>query len=604
MPTARTVRGADRRLLGRAESLSRLAGRLALVVLSSACGVDDSSSYTPASISAAAAALSEGFPAPVNLSPDGTLMLFREPAARGSRLLVRDRRSDRVVVRHDWAAAHVSPTWRRDNQVISFLADSAGDEHYRLYLLDVVRGRLRRPEAPATTWAHPAKWEPDGSHLAYLLRRDSQRLLQLLVLDTSRDVPARVLVTHVVPRTGFAWSPDGTRIATITQHLRRAVTITSLDGGERHLYTGNLGQHRDLAWSGDGQSLLVTMRRRGDQHFRLYRITVADGRIELVPTRNGDVSNPFAHGSVLGYHVNVDSELHLFVCGERHESCHRLGPRLASTGLFGLGPSSDTLFFVARGRLGPGRVYRASLTDGTFSPVTRLPRPVSAGVVGPARVDIPAPDGLLLPSYVWRAPRRPDRRPALVLRIHGGPAVQATQGWDSGTQYLVRAGFDVLLVNYRGSTGFGTRLEHAPGGDRARVSDILAAKEYASKHLGIPPERITLVGHSYGARLAALASAADPRETGAVVLLSMVAGQSFGQRRSRNRPPRVWAFHGSADDGLSPKSARTEIERVLGRDVAPGSRISLRVFEGEGHTFQHLSSNAEVYATIAGIYGR
>src|SRR5205085_2236683 len=82
------------------------------------------------------------------------------------------------------------------------------------------------------------------------------------------------------------------------------------------------------------------------------------------------------------------------------------------------------------------------------------------------------------------------------------------------TQLLASAGHHVLAVNYRGSTGYGAAFEHDPAGDRERVADVLAARDYAVATLGVPTERVFLLGHSYGALVAAEAAAADPDGVG------------------------------------------------------------------------------------------
>ncbi|XP_061591019.1 S9 family peptidase isoform X2 [Cololabis saira] len=60
-------------------------------------------------------------------------------------------------------------------------------------------------------------------------------------------------------------------------------------------------------------------------------------------------------------------------------------------------------------------------------------------------------------SAILVKPPRPLRetRTPLVVFIHGGPHSQTPAAWNCSTAGLVKMGFAVLMVNYRGSTGFG-----------------------------------------------------------------------------------------------------------------------------------------------------
>ncbi|KAM6924898.1 acylamino-acid-releasing enzyme [Xenentodon cancila] len=57
---------------------------------------------------------------------------------------------------------------------------------------------------------------------------------------------------------------------------------------------------------------------------------------------------------------------------------------------------------------------------------------------------------LVKPSHRLQETRTP-----LVVFIHGGPHSQSPAAWNCSTAGLVKLGFAVLMVNYRGSTGFG-----------------------------------------------------------------------------------------------------------------------------------------------------
>ncbi|XP_072305483.1 acylamino-acid-releasing enzyme [Eucyclogobius newberryi] len=89
----------------------------------------------------------------------------------------------------------------------------------------------------------------------------------------------------------------------------------------------------------------------------------------------------------------------------------------------------------------------------------------------------------------------------LVVFIHGGPHSQSPAEWNITTAGLVQLGLAVLMVNYRGSTGFGQdSILSLIGqiGDQD-VSDVQRAVQFALQtDATLDPERLAVFGGSHG----------------------------------------------------------------------------------------------------------
>ena len=119
-------------------------------------------------------------------------------------------------------------------------------------------------------------------------------------------------------------------------------------------------------------------------------------------------------------------------------------------------------------------------------------------------------DGMVIPSvyYEPKGASAGNKVPA-VLMVHGGPGGQTMRGYNALAQYLANHGYAVLGINNRGSSGYGKTFFTADDGKHGRepLWDCVEAKTYLASTGVIDPERIGIMGGSYGGymTLAALA---------------------------------------------------------------------------------------------------
>ncbi|NXV94417.1 ACPH enzyme, partial [Calonectris borealis] len=96
------------------------------------------------------------------------------------------------------------------------------------------------------------------------------------------------------------------------------------------------------------------------------------------------------------------------------------------------------------------------------------------------------------------------QKPPLVVMPHGGPHSVFTAGWMLYPAALCRMGFAVLLVNYRGSLGFGQdSVASLPGNVGTQdVRDVQLCVERVLQEESLDAGRVALVGGSHGGFLA------------------------------------------------------------------------------------------------------
>jgi dipeptidyl aminopeptidase/acylaminoacyl peptidase len=99
-----------------------------------------------------------------------------------------------------------------------------------------------------------------------------------------------------------------------------------------------------------------------------------------------------------------------------------------------------------------------------------------------------------------------------VLDVHGGPWSRVGFGFSAHAQWLANRGYASLSVNFRSSTGFGKSFANAGDGEWGRKmdDDLLDAVAYAIDHKIADPDRVAILGASYGGYATLIGMTRDP----------------------------------------------------------------------------------------------
>ncbi|CAH1427163.1 unnamed protein product [Lactuca virosa] len=88
----------------------------------------------------------------------------------------------------------------------------------------------------------------------------------------------------------------------------------------------------------------------------------------------------------------------------------------------------------------------------------------------------------------------------MIVILHGGPHTSLLSSFSKSSGFLASIGYSLLIVNYRGSLGFGEEaLQSLPGKAGLQdVNDVLTAIDHAIDMGLADPSKITVVGGSHG----------------------------------------------------------------------------------------------------------
>ena len=311
-------------------------------------------------------------------------------------------------------------------------------------------------------------------------------------------------------------------------------------------------------------------------------------------------------------------------------------PQLPIVRFAGASRDHSKLLLFAGSDTDPGRYYVYDKSARSLAEIM-LVRPQLEGVrlANVRPITYPAADGASVPAYLTLPPGREDARglPAIVLP-HGGPSARDEWDFDWLAQFLASQGYAVLQPNFRGSEGYGDEWFAQNGfrGWRTSIGDVTAAGRWLVSEGIADPQRLAILGWSYGGYAALQSGATEPDLFKAIVAIApvtdlrMTIEESEGYTNyrltrdfigtgphlhegsplrnvQRIRAP-VLMFHGTRDLNVGVRQSRAMHEAL----ERAGRQSRLTVFEGLEHGLADSAARArmlsEISAFLAASLGR
>ena len=200
----------------------------------------------------------------------------------------------------------------------------------------------------------------------------------------------------------------------------------------------------------------------------------------------------------------------------------------------------------------PGVYYYGNRINSTLQPVIyQYPELMERPLPGARKVSYKARDGLEIEAYLT-VPDSFDGKPIpAIVHPHGGPMVREYGGFDYWTQFFVSRGYAVLQPNFRGSSGYGHEFQMQAVGQygMAMQDDLTDGTRWLVAEGIADPERICIVGASYGGYAAMLAAAKTPGLFQCAISFAGVSDLLAQRNRSRHYLNRAVVFDQYGRDG-------------------------------------------------------
>ncbi|HEY8203826.1 MAG TPA: S9 family peptidase [Pyrinomonadaceae bacterium] len=358
--------------------------------------------------------------------------------------------------------------------------------HTYIYLYDIATKKLDR--LTKSKWDESSiSWSPDGTRIAFMSNHaddpDRDPAAQLFVAQAQPGATEKLLTTPEdrASRTRPEWSPDGTRIVFI-------------EGDEKKYGAYNMEHLASVPADGSAAPARIKAVEDLDRGVSGVR-SAADGK-SVIATVTDD-------RSVYPVSITRTSLTRLLDSPVVVSSLSMGGGR---TVLLSGNDKKPTEIYVMEGKT------LRQITHQNDALMSELQIGETEEVSFKSK-DLTEVHGLLTyPVGYVKGTKVP-----LLLRIHGGPNGQDQHSFSIERQVFAANGYAVLAVNYRGSSGRGQNFSRSIFADwgHYEVEDLLAGVDHVIA-LGVAdPDRLGVGGWSYGGILTDYIIATDTRFKGA-----------------------------------------------------------------------------------------
>lgn len=539
---------------------------------------------------------------------------------------------------NNWAVAY----FPHDDRVL-VTRDEGGNELNHLYVIGT-DGQERDLTPGENLKAQFVEFSHDGRHFYVATNERDARFFDVYRYDGTSYERARVFENADGYQPGGV-SPDGRWLALGKQGDSTNdadVFVADLRTGKVTRVSGHTGEALFNAqdFSPDSQWLYYTANDQGE-FAQLRRVNLSTWKHE--PVRQADWDIVFAwfshNGRYLVVGTNADGSTQLDVIetatGEPL-AIRKLPPGNLSGVSFAR--SEKRMAFYVDGDRQPSDLYSLELGGEPRQLVRALNPAIDPDdLVDTSVVRFRSFDGMEIPNILWKPHQATAARkaPALVF-VHGGPGGQTTRGYNSLLQYLANHGYVVLGINNRGSSGYGKAFFAADDGKHGRepLWDTIAAKKYLQSLDYVDPQRIGIIGGSYGGYMTVAALAFHPDEfqvgvdifgvTNWLRTLESIPPYWEGFRKALyreigdpatqrdflvatsplfhadriNKP--LMVLQGAND----PRVLKVESDEIVAKVKANGVPVEYVVFDDEGHGFTKNRNRIEGYGKVLAFLDR
>jgi dipeptidyl aminopeptidase/acylaminoacyl peptidase len=505
--------------------------------------------------------------ADVQLSPDGTTVAFVRRFIDETRrnrthiwlLTIADGRMRRLSAQE---GDDTSPRWSPDGKSLAWLSGRRGPSETgflptafgsTLFVYSLER-RTGEVVAEYRVTNHPLAYQGSAEQISW---SPDNRAIAFLSADEGPEGPPGD--PQVITRYGYkSWSG-------MSDNRRWHINVVTLADKKVRKLTDGPYQDHSIAWSPKGDEIAYISNHEPDpdrvHNYDIFAVRVSDGHVRQITTTKGCEYAPTwsADGSTIAYLAGIRplttqessaEDPHVWVIPASGGAGRQLAASMdrRATGV-SWAPDENAVYFTVQDH-GSTSLYRIGTDESGLTPVVKESGQVSSfsvaarrivaytfqSVTAPAEVlvkraaepvrqlttlnadllkarDVSVPEafefnsfdgtrvqGFLTPPLV----REPGRKYPVIVNIHGGPHGQQGPAFVHKSQVYAGEGYAVVMVNFRGSSGYGQKFSDGTINDQngSEFKDVNAGLDYIlAKTPYLDAANVGVEGGSYGGQL-------------------------------------------------------------------------------------------------------
>ena len=408
-----------------------------------------------------------------------------------------------------------------DGRYLLYAQDIQGDEKPNLYALSLDDYSVRNITRTEKVGYRDVRWSPDGHSLVFAAERESPGAYPIWHMDRDTWATKKLVGNDRGDCEFLELSPDGNKLAfSITKNYQYVgVAVKNLETGIETVLAPIDDQSTTIVqgWTRDSKRIYATSNANEQgveavalldlkENSEFQWLTLQDWDTQLVHVsatedRFAYIVNQAGNTRLLLRDLNGQEEEIPPAYGViRAARFSHDGKRLAIIHAQGDNPHDIWVYDIKSRTL---KQVTSSLVGGLHQ----------ENFVNPHLVVFPSFDETPIASFLYVPHNiKPDRTHPAIVYPHGGPQWEHFNSWHPMLQYFISHGYLVIAPNFRGSIGFGREFTESlrkdcGGGD---LKDLVASVDYLKKTGYVDPNRIAIMGGSWGGYLTLMALTKTP----------------------------------------------------------------------------------------------
>ncbi|MFC3883486.1 alpha/beta fold hydrolase [Bacillus songklensis] len=510
--------------------------------------------------------------------------------------------------------------------------DVAGNEKQQLYLLKKDGELIALTNSPEHIHRYGGS-SPDGKWIAWSSNRRNPAFFDIYIQNLE-TLDVRLVYSQDGIFSAVKWSPGGKSLL-----VQRTNSPLDNDLGVLYLSTGDLNwvtEHtgeasfKDAHFNKDGDHIYL-LSNKDREFFGLALIHLSTRNFTRLELGEWDFE---------GLAMNKDKNKLAFTINEggisrggfldlNRSYLYTWETPMGVISDLKFSPDNQKLAYVLNGPAHPPDIWELDLKTIQAERLTYFSRsPVlEHTLIEPDLISFRSFDNLQVPAFYYKPKHTSGKLPVIVY-IHGGPESQIRAVYHPVLQYFLNLGYAVCTPNVRGSTGYGKTYTHL---DDVRkrldpVKDLVYLVEWLKENRNIDPEKIAIMGGSYGGFMVLAAISHYPNYWSAAIDIAGFSsfrtflkttspwrrkhreieygtierdGEFFDRVDPLNHANRITSplmvLHGANDSRVSIEESEQIVNKLKERDHP----ITYIRFEDEGHSFVKLKNKISAYTAVS-----